>query len=323
MLTAPLGLIDVRIDSIVQEAREVLVFALSPQDGNVLPPFTAGAHIDVHLPAGQLRSYSLVNPQTERHRYVIAVRRDAAGQGGSRFMHASLRAGDRLTISAPRNTFPLVEDAPHVVFIAGGIGITPLWGMIQRLEDLAGSWELHYCARTKSDAAFRASLEALEVARCGRVRFTFDHEPDARMLDIDAVVARASPDAHLYCCGPLSMLTAFEAAAASRPADRVHVEYFVPRSVAATSGGFLVELARTRRSVRVPAGQTILDALLDAGVDVPCSCQTGVCGTCETRVLAGTPDHRDSVLTAAERASNDTMMICCSGCVGDRLVLDL
>lgn len=309
----------VRVEAIAREAQGIVSFDLRPPGGGSLPAFTAGAHIDVLLPGGKVRSYSLVNPQEETHRYVIAVSRDAASRGGSRFMHEAVRAGDTLTIAAPRNNFPLAEAAEHSVLIAGGIGITPLWCMIQRLEVLGRSWELHYCARTRERAAFAEPLRALG----GRARFTFDAEPGASMLDIARVVSGAPAHAHLYCCGPLPMLEAFERATAGRDPARVHVEYFSAKEAPSVDGGFTVRLARSGMALDVPKGKTILDTLLDNGVDVPYSCLEGVCGTCEARVLEGTPDHRDLVLTREEKAANRSIMVCCSGSKSPTLVLDL
>jgi len=316
-------LLEVRVQAIVFEADGVLSYEMRRTDGGELPPFAAGAHVDIHLPDGLVRSYSLVNPQDERHRYVIAVQKDGESRGGSRAVHDRVRAGDLLRISAPRNNFPLAEDAPHSLLIAGGIGITPLWCMVQRLEALGRPWTLHYAVRRREMAAFLAPIRALAARRPGRVDITFDGEPGGIMLDIVALVAAAPADAHLYCCGPLPMLAAFEAATAGLPPERVHVEYFTAKDEPATAGGFTVRLARTGRSVVVPAGSTILDALFAAGLDLPHSCLEGVCGTCETKVLEGVPDHRDLVLTPAERASNRTMMICCSGSKSETLVLDL
>jgi tetrachlorobenzoquinone reductase len=312
----------VRVTSATWEADGILSFELRPLAGETLPPFTAGAHIDLQLPGGLGRSYSLINPQDERHRYVIAVQNDRASRGGSRYIHDGLRLGDVLTILPPRNDFALVEDAAHVVLIAGGIGITPLWAMVQRLAALGRSFELFYGVRTRANAAFLASLEAL-VASGARIHLHVDDEAGGAFLDLGAIVARAGADTHLYCCGPAAMLAAFAAATADRPPALVHVEYFTTQEPAATEGGYVVELARSGRSFTVPAGKTILETLLAAGLEPPYSCMEGVCGTCETTVLQGVPDHRDMVLTDAEHAANRTMMICCSGCKGDRLVLDL
>jgi vanillate O-demethylase ferredoxin subunit len=224
-----------------------------------------------------------------------------------------------LRINPPRNNFPLAEDAPHSLLIAGGIGITPLWCMLQRLRALGRSWELVYCARTRRHAAFQGELAALGSA----VRFNFDQEPGGTMLDIAATVAAAPRGTHLYCCGPVPMLEAFERATAALPPAQVHVEYFAAKAPKAIDGGYTVVLARSRLSFEVARGKTIIDTLIEKGFDAPYSCLEGVCGTCETRVIEGTPDHRDLVLSKDERAANRTMMICCSGSKTEKLVLDL
>ena len=311
-----------RVKSVTYEAERIHSYELRPLAGGDLPPFTAGAHIDLHLPTGATRSYSLVNPQGERHRYVITVAHDAASTGGSRYIHERIGAGDKLTITPPQNDFALVEDARHSVLIAGGIGITPIWCMVQRLALLGRSWELHYSARTHAAAAFLEPIAALRGQHANPVVLNFDFEPGGRPLDLAAITGRAAEDAHLYCCGPLGMLQAFERATQQRARERVHVEYFSAKEAAARGGGFSVILARSNLQVYVAEGKTILDALFAAGLDPPCSCTEGVCGSCEMRVLEGIPDHRDSVLTDAERASNKTMMICCSGAKSETLVLD-
>jgi ferredoxin-NADP reductase len=302
------------------EAQGVLGFELHPVRNQPLPAFTAGAHIDLHLQNGMIRSYSLVNPQTESHRYLIAVNRDAASRGGSRYMHEHLRPGDMVMVSRPRNNFPVREDADESIFIAGGIGITPILGMVQRLESLGRNWRLHYCARTRKSAAYVEELIALGR---DKVRLNFDGEEGGQILDLTAVISGAYPTAHYYCCGPTGMLSAFERATAAIPRERVHVEYFASTLPAAVEGGFAIELAKSGRTLLVPPGRSILDVLIEARVDVPFSCAEGICGTCETRVLSGTPDHRDLVLSADEKASNRTMMVCCSGCKSEKLVLDL
>jgi vanillate O-demethylase ferredoxin subunit len=321
-VTAPFEFLNTVIGDIKREAVDVVSFELLPT-GTGLPPFTAGAHIDVHLPELQARSYSLINGEGERDRYVIAVRKEAAGRGGSRYMHERLKQRDRLIVSPPRNNFPLVEDASHIVFIAGGIGITPIWCMIQRLQALGRSWELHYCARTDRHAAFHDPLREIDAAQPGRVHFHFDGGMPDRMIDIRGTVDQVHKGAHLYCCGPLGMLTAFREATRCRPADRIHMEYFSAGPASNALGGFEVELARSGKTVFVEPGKSILHALLELGIDAPHSCQEGVCGSCETQVLDGIPEHRDLVLTPDERASGRTMMICCSGCLGEKLVLDM
>lgn len=310
--------LQLRIVATTWEAPNIVSYELRLPEGGGLPPFTAGAHIDLTLPNGLVRSYSLVNPQSERHRYVIAVQKDRASRGGSKWVHENLRAGDIVTVNGPRNNFPLEESAEKSVLIAGGIGITPILSMVERLSALARDWDLIYCTRKRSGTAF---FEVLQNKP--RVRFNFDEEPGGMMLDIPAVVRSAPPTTHFYCCGPLPMLEAFEQATQDLPRERVHVEYFTAKAPPAIEGGFTIVLAKRGLTLTVPPGKTILDTLRDAGFDTPFSCTEGVCGTCETRVLEGIPDHRDLILTEAERASNKTILICCSGSKSERLVLDL
>ncbi|MGY4569606.1 PDR/VanB family oxidoreductase [Bradyrhizobium sp. USDA 3256] len=310
---------EVLVKRIGYEAERIHSYELIARTGSELAPFTAGSHIDLHLPNGMIRSYSLVNDQCERHRYVIAVNKDAGSRGGSSFVHDAVRVGDIIAISGPRNNFALQEEAEYSVLIAGGIGITPLLSMIRRLEALGCRWDLFYAARTRAAAAF---LNELGTYR-SRVHVDFDDERSGRVFDLPAIVRNAPAHAHLYCCGPLPMLEAFEAATADRLADRVHVEYFKAREAPATEGGFDVKLTRSNRTIAVEAGKTILDALLDAGIAANYACTEGVCGTCETRVLEGIPDHRDQFLSEEEQAANKSVMICCSGAKSRTLVLDL
>lgn len=318
--------LQVRVRCVTYEAEGILGFELVPMPPRKeLPPFTAGSHIDVHLPNGLLRSYSLLNAPHERHRYLIGVNKDAQSRGGSRYLHEVLRTGDTLAVSPPRNNFLLDETAPLNVFIAGGIGITPIMSMIARSQALGTPWKLHYAARTRRNAAFLDTLHGYQNDHNIELSFNLDpeQEPGGRMLDLPVVVQALPPGAHVYCCGPLPMLAAYEQATAGLPPERVHMEYFAAREAAATDGGFIVELARSGKTVQVRAGQTILDSLMGAGVEPPYSCQEGICGTCEVRVLAGIPDHRDLVLSSAEKAANDRIMVCCSGCKTPKLVLDL
>lgn len=311
--------IKVRLRRISLEAKTVNSYELVAIEGDLVP-FTAGSHIDLHLSNGMIRSYSLVNDPSERHRYVIAVNKDAASRGGSSFIHDRLRVGDVITVSCPKNNFVLYENAAHSVLIGGGIGITPLVSMIHRLEAVGGSWELYYAARTRETAAF---LDELNAMGSENVHLNFDQEAGAKMLDLAAIASHAPPEAHLYCCGPVSMLEAFEAATADRAAAHVHVEYFKAREKPAVEGGFELRLARSNRTIVVAEGQSILDAVLDTGVAVNYSCTSGICGTCETRVIEGVPDHRDQFLSEEERGANKTVMICCSGSKSPTLVLDL
>jgi vanillate O-demethylase ferredoxin subunit len=197
------GTLAVRVASITIETPGIRVFDLRPVEGGQLEPFTAGAHIDVHLPPDMVRSYSLVNAQGETHRYVIAVNKNVVGHGGSRFMHDTIRAGDRLTVSRPTNNFHLVEDAEHVVLIGGGIGITPLWSMAQRLTDLGRPWTLHYSNRTRASSAFLDRLMALADTAGATLELVFSREPEGGFLEIAATVAAAAAGSHLYCCGRL------------------------------------------------------------------------------------------------------------------------
>lgn len=309
-----------RLHSITQEAEHIFLFDLRPECGQHFPPVEAGAHIDIHLDNGLSRSYSLINSQEEDDRYLIAVKNEITGRGGSRFIHTQLRVGQRLTIGAPRNNFRLHEEASHSVFIAGGIGITPLYSMIQRLERLGRSWELHYAAANREQAAFVEQLERLGP----RVHIYFDSDkPACRSLNIKETVVNSDRSADFYCCGPAGMLLAFEMAIASTPASRVHIEYFTARDEPAVEGGFEVVLHRSGQRITIKSGETILDALIKRGVDVSYSCMEGVCGSCQVGVIEGTPDHRDLILSKEEREANDRMLICCSGSKSAKLVLDL
>jgi tetrachlorobenzoquinone reductase len=312
------GLIEVRLTAIRYAAHDTNLYEFARLDGQPLPPYAPGAHIDLHLPNGIVRQYSLTEDKPDPTSYTVGVKRDPASRGGSRYVHDELRVGKSLKISAPRNNFPLVENAAHVVLFAGGIGITPIWCMVQRLERLGRPWTLHYACRSRADMAFLRPLEKMTGAK-----FHFDDESGGKFLDVGALVAATPRDAHLYCCGPTPMLKAFETATANWPHEQVHIEYFTPKQEAAKTGGFVVELARSGKEFVIPEGKSILQVLLDAGVDVDYSCELGICGACEQRVISGEPEHRDAILTEEEQASNTKVMICCAGCKSERLVLDL
>jgi tetrachlorobenzoquinone reductase len=320
-----------RIHEVRAQARDVLSIDLRSADGSPLAPFTAGAHIDVQLAVGRdllTRAYSLCNDPAETHRYVIGVARDAASRGGSAAVHERLRANDSLRVRGPRNLFALDETAEHSVLVAGGIGITPLLSMARRLTALKRSWTLYLCARTPSRAAFVDDLLELQAASEGRGRLelVFDRLPGAASLDLAAVLGAVPPQTHVYGCGPEPLLQAFLAAAAHLPAAQVHVERFTASTAElppVASGGFVVHLKRAGRSITVLDGVSVLDALLDADVEVDHSCRQGVCGTCETRVLEGMPLHLDPILPGRQPVPLDTMMVCVSRCAGDHLVLDL
>lgn len=316
-------LITVRIAACRDIAHEVRLIELRPKEESaVLPPFEAGAHIDLHLANGVIRQYSLLNAPGARDRYEIAVLREPQGRGGSAFVHDGLGAGDTLAISAPRCHFHLDESAPFSVLIAGGIGVTPVWCMAQRLSEIDAPWEMHFAARTRDHAALLTEIEqGSRSAR--RMLATYFNESGDPLMDLPTIVAAAPAGAHFYCCGPSGLIEAFRLACAGLPAARVHFEQFTAVAPAALDGGYSVELARSRQVIDVAPGQSILEALAAAGHHVASSCREGVCGSCETAVLAGTPDHRDALLTDDERAAGRTMMICCSGSLSERLVLDL
>lgn len=307
-----------RVTSVTWKSELVREIELRHLEGETLPPFTAGSHVDLHLPTGLVRSYSLMNSQADRLRYLLGIARDPASRGGSVFVHDHLRVGHILRVGQPRNLFKLIETAPAAVLIAGGIGVTPLISMAARLAELGRDWTLTYAVRARREAAFLRDLEI----HGDRVRLHCDDERGG-VLDLSVVIKGAPEAAHFYCCGPKPMMRAFGALTEALDPARVHVEHFAPLETAAVQGGFLVELARTGRTIAVPEGSTILEALTNAGIPAASSCQQGTCGTCEVGVLAGLPDHRDSILTASERAANKTMMVCCSGSLSERLVLDI
>lgn len=309
-----------RVHAIATAAQDVLTFDLRSPDKVKLPPFEPGAHINLHMPEGRIRSYSLLNDARERHRYVLAIKREAASRGGSAWMHEQVGAGSLVSASGPNNDFALIESAAHSVLVAGGIGITPLWCMAQRLKATGQSWTLYYRAKRRSSAALLGELA--QTGFCEHVRLSFSDELDTK-LDLDALVRTAPYGTHFYCCGPTAMIDAFDRACHDVPANQVHVERFAAPETPATEGGFSVRLARSGHVLFVSAGQTILAALKANGFDAPSACQQGVCGECEVKVLAGTPDHRDLVLTPQERSSGSTMMICCSGSLSPELTLDL
>lgn len=317
------SIIELRVKRITCEADNINSYELVAPNGAELPLFTAGAHIDLHLANGLIRSYSLLNDQRERHRYLIAVNKDAGSRGGSSFIHDQIRVGNVVTTSWPRNNFMLHETADQSILIAGGIGITPILSMIRRLEVLGRDWKLFYAARTRRAAAFLDELNAVRPNVHLNLHVDLDDERSGRIFDLAAIVEQAPPNDHLYCCGPVPMLEAFEAATEGRPSSLLHVEYFRAKEAPDIAGGFEVCLARSNRTVPVQSGKTILDALIDAGVPATYACMEGVCGTCETRVIEGIPDHRDQFLSKEEQEANKTIMICCSGAKSKTLTLDL
>jgi vanillate O-demethylase ferredoxin subunit len=320
--------VDVIVRSKILLATDTVAVELVARDGSDLPTFDAGAHIDVLLPANIRRPYSLCNKPTDRGRYVIAVKKARPSQGASTYIHDRLQVGDEVKIFPPRNNFPLSASADESIFIAGGIGITPIWSMIQVLEESRRPWKLYYAVRKRGDAAFLEELQALDAADLERIDIRFDEEPGVAMLDIGAIVANnARHGTHFYACGPVQMLDAFELATKTLPKERRHLERFTAPSRPLPSEGarssYEVVLAKTGLQLDVCSDKSLLDTLLDAGVEIEYSCTEGFCGSCKIKVIQGLPDHRDSVLTEAERARGDTILACCSGSLTERLVLDL
>ena len=319
------AMLNVRVARKRIEASDICSFELVSESGAPLPAFAPGSHIDVHLPQGFTRQYSLCNDPAEAHRYLIAVLKDSASRGGSRALHDAVNEGDVLSISAPRNHFALVEGAQRHLLLAGGIGVTPLLCMAEQLAATGRAFDMHYCTRSRARTAFVERIEASPFA--ARVQFHFDDGAEHERFDIERLLASTDDDGtHLYVCGPGGFMNAVldKARALGWPGHRLHYEFFAAE-VADTSGdaSFEVRLARSGRIVTVPADRSVADALADQGVDVPVSCGQGICGTCVTRVLDGEPDHRDLYLSPDEQARNDQFTPCCSRSKSRTLVLDL
>ena len=305
------------------EALDVCSFELVDPQGAALPPFSAGSHIDVQVGDSLVRQYSLCNDPRETHRYLIAVLRDPNSRGGSVGIHA-LQLGMAVGISDPKNHFALAHDARHSLLLAGGIGITPILCMAERLANIGASFELHYCTRAPDRTAFTERIRAAAFA--DRVAFHHDDGPAAQRFDALATIGAPGSGRHLYVCGPTGFMdwvlgTAHEL---GWPEDRLHREYFAAKPIdTSQDGSFDVQIASTGAVIRIAPDQSVVAALAAVGVEVPTSCEQGVCGTCLTRVLDGTPDHRDMYLTPDEQAKGDQFTPCCSRATSARLVLDL
>ena len=303
----------------------VVVLEMRHPDGAALPSWTAGAHIDLRLGPGLIRQYSLCGDPADDAVWRIAVLRANEGRGGSQYVHDKLADGDLVAVRGPRNHFVL-KPARRYVFIAGGIGITPILPMTAAATAAGADWELHYGGRTRASMAFR------EVP--GR-KVTLHPQDEVGLIDLDAVLGVPRPATLVYCCGPEPLLRAVEARCSAWPAGTLHLERFSPQSrheapetpqaqhPPVRAQTFEVELARSGMTLTVPPDRSILDVVDAAGLPVLFSCREGTCGTCETPVLNGVVDHRDSLLTDGERTANDTMFICVSRAAGPRLVLDI
>lgn len=300
-------------------AEGVVVLDLRRPDGAELPGWAPGAHIDLKLPNGLTRQYSLCGRPEDRTRWRIAVLHEPDGRGGSAFVHDSLHEGAELDVRGPRNHFPLVP-ADRYIFIAGGIGITPILPMVVAADSAGANWELHYGGRSRRSMAFLAALDWLTGHRC-----TLHPQDEVGLIDLDEILASPHPDTQVYCCGPDPLLNAVEQRSVDWPAGTLHLERFVPKHLdePVVADTFEVELAASGQTLTVPPDKSILEVVEAAGSTVLSSCREGTCGTCETAVLSGEVDHRDSLLTPQEQAANDTMFICVSRAACPKLVLDI
>jgi vanillate O-demethylase ferredoxin subunit len=317
-------LLQVRVAAKTLATEDIGAYELTPVDGGSLPAFEAGAHIDVHVPGGLVRQYSLYELPGDSPRYRIGVLRDPNSRGGSARLLDAVNEGDLLSISEPRNHFALHAGLDRSLLFAGGIGITPILCMAEQLARGGRAFDLHYSGRTLSRMAFLDRLRA--CAHAERVRVHADDGPAQQQLDARAAIGDPAIDKHLYVCGPTGYMDHILGTARALGWDDAHLhrEYFATAPIDHSADGpFELELKRSGTVVRVQADQSAAQALLDAGVELALSCEQGVCGTCQTTVLAGRPDHRDLYLTDAEHERNDCFMPCCSRACTPRLVLDL
>lgn len=322
-MTSNLATRDVIIRRKQIEATDICSLELVDPSGSPLPPFSAGSHVDVHTQGGLVRQYSLCNDPAETHRYLIAVLRDPASRGGSAAMH-ELMEGDTVQISDPKNHFPLAHGARHSILLAGGIGITPILCMAERLSNAGASFEMHYCARSAERTAFVQRIRQAWFA--DRVSFHFDDGAEEQRLDVTALLAKPNPEQHLYVCGPTGFMNFVLSGAGTHgwSDECLHREFFSAEPVETHDDDcFEVVVASTGAVIRVGARETVVSALAAAGIVVPTSCGEGICGTCVTHVIEGVPDHRDLYLTPREQAMNDQFAPCCSRAKSARLVLDL
>lgn len=315
--------VELLVRGIRMQAEGIHAFDLVHPEGQELPLVEAGAHVDVHLPGGIVRSYSLAGDPDDRTRWTLGVLREPKGRGGSRAMHETVRVGQKLTIGWPRNAFALADGAKHSILLAGGIGITPLKAMAHVLASRGESFELHYCARTPRHAAFLDELRALVPVN--RLHLHHDGGERGKGLDISRLLAEFQPDTHVYFCGPGGFMEACAEAAKHWPMGTVHSEHFKaperPKTDDAPAGSFEVKMARTGATVQVRPDQTIVRALELAGHRVPTSCLSGLCGACKVGYLEGEVDHQDFILSDDEKTHCIT--VCVSRAKSQCLVLDI
>lgn len=317
-------MIEVKVTRLRREAEGIVGIELRTVDGAKLPSFEAGAHIDVNLPGGITRQYSLCNDPSETDRYCLGIGLSATSRGGSTYLHTSLREGDVLSISEPRTSFGLSSAATSHCFIAGGIGITPILSMIRWCVRQRVSWKLHYCVRSRACAAYLDELRAFG----GDVHLHANDESATNVPDVQAMMQNLTPGEHVYCCGPSGLMDAVlnQGIQAGLPRKSLHFERFTAPAVQATDGDqrtFTVMAARHGLRCVVEPGESVLESLERHGITPPFSCREGLCRSCEVEVLSGEVEHRDYVLTEDEQKSNKSMMICVSRAKSDELVLDL
>ncbi|MEO9330652.1 PDR/VanB family oxidoreductase [Gordonia aurantiaca] len=312
---------DLAFTGVVTERREVadgvVELTLAAPDGTDLPVWEPGAHIDLVLPDGLVRQYSLCGDPGDRSSYRVAILREPEGRGGSRWLHDELTAGTQLGIQGPRNHFPL-HSSPRYLFIAGGIGVTPLLPMVRAAEAAGADWRMVYGGRSAATMSYQDELEVHGE------RVLFWPEDSNGRIDLESLLGTPAEDTLVYCCGPEPLLAAVEERCGIWPAGSLNIEHFSPAELdESTNTAFEVELQASEMTLQVPADQSILDVVTEAGIFVPTSCTEGTCGSCETPVLEGRPDHRDVVLSPEEQEASETMMICVSRCKGKKLILDL
>ncbi len=315
-------ILQLEVASIRSEAKDVLVLELRDRSGVPLPAFSAGSHLEVNLGNGLIRHYSLYNDPAERGRYCIGVGLAPSSRGGSLRIHDRVRRGDLLSVSQPRNNFPLVPNAEQYCFVAGGIGITPILSMIRWCVAAGKQWQLFYCVRSRQRAAFYEDIKSL--GNTAAVHFHIDEEQSGRFFDAESALRAVPATAHVYCCGPAPLMRAVQEAGRDRPSDHVHFEWFSAEPKTQEDlQAFDVVVRSSKQRFRVGADQSILGVLEDNGILLPSACREGLCGTCQVSVLSGIPDHRDTVLSAEQRASNQTMLVCVSRAQSEVLELDL
>jgi vanillate O-demethylase ferredoxin subunit len=314
----------VRVARKIEEAVNICSFELTSSDGSDLPAFSAGSHIDVTCPNGLVRQYSLCNSPAESHRYLIAVLKDPLSRGGSRAMHERVHEGSEIEISAPKNHFALAGTDQKSLLFAGGIGITPILCMAEWLSATGAEFDLHYAGRSRSGMAFQERIQASAFSK--HIHLFAGDENQGQRVDIPSVLASHEKQTHIYVCGPQGYMDAVLASARSAGwlEEQLHYEFFNAEVKKLDSdGSFNVKLASSGKFVVVTKEQTVAQALANAGVDIPTSCEQGVCGTCLTRVLAGECDHRDMFLLDEEKDRNDQFLPCVSRARSDVLVLDI